>query len=71
MTYIFRIPCEHLDEDNDLSALQAKYSHDFYIGKGLPEGVEAISIEELLRELNEYDPDFYFKTLLSRNNVIK
>ena len=35
------------------------------------EGVEVISIEELLQELNEYDPDFYFKTLLSRNNVIK
>lgn len=34
-------------------------------------GVEVISVEELLRELNEHDPDFYFKTLLSRNNVIK
>ena len=71
MTYIFRISCEQLDEDNDLSSLQAKYSHDFYVGKPLPEGVEVISIEELLRELNEHDPDFYFKTLLSRNNVIK
>ena len=71
MTHIFRIPIEQLDDDNDLSALQAKYSHDFYIGKGLPEGVEVISIEELLRERNEHDPDFYFKTLLSRNNVIK
>lgn len=71
MTHIFRIPIEQLDDDNDLSTLQAKYSHDFYIGKGLPEGVEVISIEELLRELNEYDPDFYFKTLLSRNTVIK
>lgn len=71
MTHIFRIPAEHLDEDNDLSALQAKYSHDFYVGKPLPEGVEVISVEELLRELNEHDPDFYFKTLLSRNNVIK
>ena len=71
MTHIFRIPCEQLDDDNDLSALQAKYSHDFYIGKGLPEGVEVISVEELLRELNEHDPDFYFKTLLSKNSVIK
>lgn len=71
MTHIFRIPVEQLDEDNDLSALQAKYSHDFYVGKPLPEGVEVISVEELLRELNEHDPDFYFKTLLSRNNVIK
>lgn len=71
MTHVFRIPCKHLNEGNDLSTLQAKYSHDFYIGKGLPEGVEAISIEELLRELNEHDPDFYFKILLSRNNVIK
>ena len=71
MTHIFRIPVEQLDDDNDLSSLQAKYSHDFYIGKPLPEGVEVISVEELLRELNEYDPEFYFKTLLSRNNVIK
>ena len=71
MTHIFRIPCEQLDDDNDLSALQAKYSHDFYIGKGLPEGVKCISVEELLRELNEHDPDFYFKTLLSKNSVIK
>ena len=71
MTHIFRISVEQLDDDNDLSALQAKYSHDFYVGKPLPEGVEVISVEELLRELNEHDPDFYFKTLLSRNNVIK
>lgn len=71
MTHILRIPYEQLDDDNDLSALQAKYSHDFYIGKPLPEGVEVISIEELLRELNEHDPDFYFKTLLSKNSVIK
>ena len=71
MTYILRIPVEQLDDDNDLSALQAKYSHDFYIGKPLPEGVGVISVEELLRELNEHDPDFYFKTLLSRNSVIK
>ena len=71
MTHIFRIPCEQLDDDNDLSTLQAKYSHDFYIGKSLPEGVEVISVEDLLRELNEYDPDFYFKTLLSKNSVIK
>ena len=71
MSHIFRIPVEQLDDDNDLSALQAKYSHDFYIGKGLPEGVEVISVEDLLRELNEYDPDFYFKTLLSKNSVIK
>ena len=71
MTHIFRIPIEQLYGDDDLSTLQAKYSHDFYIGKGLPEGVEVISVEELLQELNEHDPDFYFKTLLSRNNVIK
>ena len=71
MSHIFRIPCEQLDDDNDLSTLQAKYSHDFYVGKPLPEGVEVISIEELLRELNEHDPDFYFKTLLSKNSVIK
>ena len=71
MTHIFRIPLEQLYGDDDLSSLQAKYSHDFYVGKPLPEGVEAISIEELLRELNEHDPDFYFKTLLSRNHVIK
>ncbi len=71
MTHIFRIPCEQLDDDNDLSSLQAKYSQDFYIGKPLPEGVEVISVEDLLRELNEYDPDFYFKTLLSKHNVIK
>ena len=71
MTFIFRIPVEQLDDDNDLSTLQAKYSHDFYVGKPLPEGVEVISVEELLRELNEHDPDFYFKTLLSRNNAIK
>ena len=71
MTFIFRIPVEQLDDDNDLSTLQAKYSRDFYIGKPLPEGVEVISVEELLRELNEHDPDFYFKTLLSRNNAIK
>ena len=71
MTHIFRIPYEQLDDDNDLSALQAKYSHDFYVGKPLPEDVEVISIEGLLRELNEHDPDFYFKTLLSKNSVIK
>ena len=71
MTYIFRISCEQLDEDNDLSSLQAKYSQDFYIGKPLPEGVEVISVEDLLRELNEHNPDFYFKILLSKNSVIK
>lgn len=71
MTHIFRIPVEQLYGDDDLSALQAKYSHDFYIGKGLPEGVEVISVEELLLELNEHDPDFYFKILLSKNSVIK
>ena len=72
MTYIFRIPCEQLDEDNDLSTLQAKYSKDYYVGKPLPEGVEVISVEKLLRELNEHDPEFYYKTLLlSRNSGIK
>lgn len=71
MTHIIRIPCEHLDEDRDLSTLQAQYSQDFYVGKPLPEGVEVISIEELLRELNEHDPEFYFKLLLSRNTVMK
>lgn len=72
MTHIFRIPSEQLDDDNDLSTLQAKYSQDYYVGKPLPEGVEVISVEKLLRELNEHDPEFYYKTLLlSRNSVIK
>lgn len=62
---IVRIDCGLLTEDEDLSALQEKYSLSYLAGEELPPGVEVISIEQLLRELNECDPDFYFKTLLT------
>ena len=65
LTQIIRIPCEYLSDEEDLSALQARFSREFLAGKTLPEGVEVLSIEDILRELNDSDPEYYFKTLLS------
>lgn len=64
---LIRIPIDQLDDDLDLSALQKKFSDDFNAGKPLPKDVEVISLEQLLREVNEIDPDFYFKPLLTNS----
>lgn len=73
MPHIIQINCDHVHdmEPESLSDLQAKYSHDFHVGKALPDGVAVLSIEELLVELNETHPVMYFKQLLSRESVLK
>lgn len=59
---VIEISCDHIAtlEDVNFNELKQKYAVMYQSGQDLPDGVRVRDVLELINEINEVDPNYYY-----------